>query len=460
MNNPKLWGGRFQQSTDALVEQFTESISFDHILYEQDILGSIAHVRMLSHIGVLAQSETEGIIQGLREIERDIRADKFEWSKSLEDVHMNIEAELTRRIGDVGKKLHTARSRNDQIATDLRLYIREIIDRTESQLCDLQRALLDFAEEHIKTIMPGFTHLQVAQPVIFAHHILAWLTMLERDRDRFLDARKRVNILPLGSAALAGSTFPIDREYCAKELGFDSVSTNSLDAVSDRDFVIEFCANTALLMVHMSRIAEELVLWQSEAYRFIEIGDDFCTGSSIMPQKKNPDVAELIRGKSSRGIGNLMSLLTLMKGQPLTYNRDNQEDKEPLFDSAATLDKVLRVFTAMIPSISVNAERMRNSASQGFATATDLADYLVRKGLPFRDAHEVVGKAVAQCISENIELADLTLEQLQGFHSSIEADVFDALTLEGSVNARNHTGGTAPDQIRAAIETHRRRLGT
>lgn len=458
MSNDKPWGGRFTEATDKLVEEFTESVSFDHALYRHDIQGSVAHARMLARAGVLTVEECDAIVEGLRAIEQDIEQGQFHWSTRLEDVHMNIEAELTERIGDVGKKLHTARSRNDQIATDLRLYLREAVDGILAQLVSLRSALLDLAEAEAATVMPGFTHLQVAQPVTLGHHMLAWVSMLERDSQRFAEARARINILPLGAAALAGTTFDIDRAYTAELLGFDGVAGNSLDAVSDRDFVIETCADASLLMVHLSRMAEELILWQSEAYKFIDIGDAFCTGSSIMPQKKNPDVAELLRGKTGRAIGNLVALLTLMKGQPLAYNRDNQEDKQPLFDSVRTIQLCLGVLAAMIPTISVNRGRMRDAASQGFATATDLADYLVRKGVPFRDAHEVVGKAVGECLAEDIALPDLPLERLRSFHPSIEADVFDILGLDGSVNARGHFGGTAPAQVRAAVKRHRAAL--
>lgn len=458
MSNDKPWGGRFTAATDTLVEAFTESVSFDNTLYRHDIQGSIAHARMLAHVGILADDERDAILEGLKAIQEDIEQDRFSWSTRLEDVHMNIEAELTERIGDVGKKLHTARSRNDQIATDLRLYLREAVDRMLDNLSALRRAMLELAESEAETVMPGFTHLQVAQPVTLGHHLLAWVAMLERDAQRFTEARARINVLPLGSAALAGTTFPIDRQYTAEQLGFDGVAENSLDAVSDRDFVMECCAHASILMVHLSRIAEELILWQSEAYRFIEIGDAFCTGSSIMPQKKNPDVAELLRGKSGRTIGNLVALLTLMKGQPLAYNRDNQEDKEPLFDTVTTVERCLAVLTAMVPTIAVNRERMRDAALQGYATATDLADYLVRKGVPFRDAHEVVGKAVGECLADGLALTALPLERLQRHHPAIEADVFEFLTLEGSVGARRHVGGTAPEQVRAAIQRHRSRL--
>jgi argininosuccinate lyase len=458
MSNEKPWGGRFTEATDKLVEEFTESVSFDHALYRYDIQGSIAHARMLAHVGVLTTEERDAIVAGLQTIEQDIEQGRFRWSTRLEDVHMNIEAALTERIGDVGKKLHTARSRNDQVATDLRLYLRDAVDDVLEQLVGLRRAMLALAEAEAGTVMPGFTHLQVAQPVTLGHHVLAWVSMLERDSQRFSEARARINILPLGAAALAGTTFNIDREYTARQLGFDGVAGNSLDAVSDRDFVIECCAHVALVMVHLSRIAEELILWQSEAYKFIDIGDAFCTGSSIMPQKKNPDVAELLRGKTGRALGNVIALLTIMKGQPLAYNRDNQEDKQPLFDSMKTIRMCLGVLTAMIPTISVNRDRMREAASQGFATATDLADYLVRKGVPFRDAHEVVGKAVGACLAEGIALPELSLERMRDFHPSIDADVFDVLTLDGSVNARNHFGGTAPEQVRAAVRRHREAL--
>lgn len=458
MSNDKPWGGRFTEETHKLVEEFTESVSFDHALYRHDIQGSIAHARMLSRAGVLTTGECDAIVEGLKAIEQDIEQGQFTWSTRLEDVHMNIEAELTERIGDVGKKLHTARSRNDQIATDLRLYLREAVDTVLAQLVELRRVMLNLAEAEAETVMPGYTHLQVAQPVTLGHHVLAWVAMLERDGQRFREARARINVLPLGAAALAGTTFAIDRQYTADQLGFDGVADNSLDAVSDRDFAIECCAHASLLMVHLSRIAEELILWQSEAYRFIDIGDAFCTGSSIMPQKKNPDVAELLRGKTGRAMGNLIALLTLMKGQPLAYNRDNQEDKQPLFDSVKTIQLCLGVLTAMTPTISINRERMREAASQGFATATDLADYLVRKGVPFRDAHEVVGRAVGECLAEGMALPDVPLERMRGFHPSIEADVFDVLSLEGSVNARDHLGGTAPAQVRAAVARHRAAL--
>jgi len=458
MSNDKPWGGRFREKTHKLVEEFTESVSFDHNLYRHDIRGSIAHARMLAHVGVLTDAERDAIVEGLHAIEQDIERGEFTWSTSLEDVHMNIEAELTERIGDVGKKLHTARSRNDQIATDLRLYLREAVDDILEQLVALRRVMIDMAESEADTVMPGFTHLQVAQPVTLGHHVLAWVSMLERDSQRFGEARGRINVLPLGAAALAGTSFEIDRQFTAEQLGFDSVADNSLDAVSDRDFAVECCAHASLLMVHLSRIAEELILWQSEAYKFIEIGDAFCTGSSIMPQKKNPDVAELLRGKTGRATGNLVALLTLMKGQPLAYNRDNQEDKEPLFDTVKTVQMCLAVLTGMVPTITVHRDRMREAASQGFATATDLADYLVRKGVPFRDAHEVVGKAVGECLAEGVSLVDLPLERLKQHHPAIESDIFEVLSLDGSVGARKHFGGTAPARVREAVRRHRDRL--
>ncbi|MBL4761958.1 MAG: argininosuccinate lyase [Gammaproteobacteria bacterium] len=447
----KLWGGRFSEPTDAFVEAFTASVSFDQRLYQYDIQGSKAHAQMLEHVGVLRAEECTQIIAGLDNIEAEISAGQFEWSISREDVHMNIEARLIEMIGDVGKKLHTGRSRNDQVATDMRLYLRDATDVCVEWLEKLQLGLLSLAEQEAETIMPGFTHLQVAQPVTFGHHLLAWYEMLSRDKERLLDGRKRINIMPLGAAALAGTTFPIDRDYSAKLLGFERPAANSLDAVSDRDFAIEFSAAAAITLMHLSRFSEELVLWSSAQFDFIELPDRFCTGSSIMPQKKNPDVPELVRGKASRTFGNLMALLSLMKSQPLAYNKDNQEDKEPLFDSVDTLQQCLRAFSDMVPFIKAKKENMYNAAKQGFSTATDLADYLVRKGLPFRDAHEVVGKAVALGIKENKDLSELSLAQLQSFSEKITADVFDVLTLEGSVAARDHIGGTAPNQVKQQI---------
>jgi argininosuccinate lyase len=455
---PKLWGGRFTEQTDEFVERFTASVSFDARLYHHDIMGSIAHARMLAHSGVLARDESKTIVDGLEQIRREVASGEFVWSVALEDVHMNIEARLIELIGDVGKKLHTGRSRNDQIATDMRLYLRDEIDGLLTLTGELRGTLLDLAEQHAATLMPGFTHLQAAQPVTFGHHLLAWHEMLARDAERLADCRRRTNVMPLGAAALAGTTFPIDRAYTAKELGFEHVSENSLDAVSDRDFAIEFCATASIAMMHLSRWSEELVLWTSQQFRFIELPDRFCTGSSIMPQKKNPDVPELIRGKSARVFGHTMSLLALMKSQPLAYNKDNQEDKEPLFDAVDTWRDCLTAMLGMLPNIVVNAEAMRSAALEGFATATDLADYLVRRGVAFRDAHEAVGKAVAFAIANELSLDQLELAQLQQFSPLIEADVFTVLELDGSVAARDHLGGTAPDQVRAAVQRARGNL--
>ncbi|MGD8559989.1 MAG: argininosuccinate lyase [Gammaproteobacteria bacterium] len=451
----KPWGGRFSEPTDAFVEAFTASVGFDHRLYAHDIAGSIAHARMLAKVGVLTSEEYEAIVEGLQAIKDDIESGHFAWNVSLEDVHMNIEAKLTQRIGDSGKKLHTGRSRNDQVATDIRLYVREEIDAINKQLARLQAALVDLAEHHIETIMPGFTHLQTAQPVTFGHHLLAWFEMLKRDRGRLSDCRTRVNVMPLGAAALAGTSYPIDRNFTRDLLGFTDIAENSLDAVSDRDFAIEFVSACSMIMMHLSRFAEELILWSSAQFAFVELGDSFCTGSSIMPQKKNPDVAELVRGKSGRIFGHLMGLLTLMKSQPLAYNKDNQEDKEPLFDTVDNVKGSLRAFADMIPTLKVNADNMRLAALKGYATATDLADYLVAKGVAFRDAHEVVGKAVQKGIKEGKDLAQMSLQDLQAFSSVIEQDVFDVLTLEGSIAARDHIGGTAPNQVRQAIERAR-----
>lgn len=457
----KLWGGRFTEATDAFVERFTASVAFDQRLYQQDIDGSIAHAQMLNKVGVLTDDEADKIVAGLETIRADIKADKFEWSVELEDVHMNIEAALTQRIGDVGKKLHTGRSRNDQVATDIRLYVRSEIDALCELITRLQLSLCDLAEREADTIMPGFTHLQTAQPVSFGHHMLAWSEMLERDFGRLQDCRKRVNLSPLGAAALAGTTFPIDRDYTAQLLGFDAPTNNSLDSVSDRDFAIELAAAASLIMTHLSRFSEELVLWSSVQFDFIDLPDRFCTGSSIMPQKKNPDVPELVRGKSGRVFGHLMSLLTLMKSQPLAYNKDNQEDKEPLFDLLDTVKDSLFSYVNMMPAVSCKKENMLAATQQGFATATDLADYLVKKGLPFRDAHEAVGKAVALASgdgSDPKDLSDLTLEELQQFSELIEEDVFSVLTLEGSLAARNHAGGTAPEQVLAAVKASREKI--
>jgi argininosuccinate lyase len=454
----KPWGGRFTESTDAFVEAFTASINFDQRLYRYDIAGSIAHARMLAHVGIITDDECTRIVSGLEDIQADIERGDFAWSVALEDIHMNIEARLIERIGETGKKLHTGRSRNDQVATDLRLYLRDAIDTLCAALRRLQAALVDLAERETATIMPGFTHLQVAMPISFGHHMLAWEAMLERDHQRLVDCRRRVNSMPLGAAALAGTSFPIDREYTAQLLGFDGPAGNSLDAVSDRDFAIEFCAAASLIMMHLSRFSEELILWSSAQFNFIELPDRFCTGSSIMPQKKNPDVPELVRGKSGRVTGHLVSLLTLMKSQPLAYNKDNQEDKEPLFDTVDTLQGSLRVFADMMPAIEVNRSAMAAAAQQGFSTATDLADYLVRKGIAFRDAHEIVGRAVRHGVENKRDLAQMSLAELQAFSPMIAADVFEVLTLEGSMAARNHTGGTAPEQVSRAIAAARQRL--
>lgn len=451
----KPWGGRFSESTDAFVEEFTASILFDQRLYRHDIQGSRAHARMLEKTGLLNTIEVEQILSGLDEIEKSIEKGELKWQISLEDVHMNIEARLTDRIGIAGKKLHTGRSRNDQVATDIRLWLRDQVDGISHELRRLQHALVELAAREADTILPGFTHLQVAQPITFGHHMLAWFEMLQRDFERLQDCRKRINVMPLGAAALAGTTYPIDRQYTAELLGFDHPARNSLDAVSDRDFAIEFTSAAALIMMHLSRFSEELVLWTSAQFDFIRLPDRFCTGSSIMPQKKNPDVPELVRGKSGRVFGHLFALLTLMKGQPLAYNKDNQEDKEPLFDTVDTLLGSLRAFADMMPHVQPKPEKMRKAAMQGFSTATDLADYLVRKGLPFRDAHEVVGKAVALGVETGRDLSEMRLEELQSFSSSIDQDVFEVLTLEGSVAARNHLGGTAPEQVKQQVQMAR-----
>jgi len=459
-SSDKPWGGRFTESTDAFVEAFTASVDFDQRLYRYDIQGSRAHARMLEKVGVITTGECNAIIDGLDRIEKDIEQGAFEWSVSLEDVHMNIEARLTALIGAAGKKLHTGRSRNDQVATDMRLYLRDQINTVCDELLRLQTGLLDLAAREVDTLLPGFTHLQVAMPVSFGHHMLAWFENLQRDRERFMDCLKRVNIMPLGAAALAGTSFPIDRHYTAELLGFNAPAENSLDAVSDRDFAIEFCSCAALLLVHLSRFSEELILWASAQFDFIDLPDRFCTGSSIMPQKKNPDVPELVRGKSGRVTGHLTGLLMLMKGQPLAYNKDNQEDKEPLFDSVDTVLGCLRAFADMVPALQVKANNMRKAAASGYSTATDLADYLVRKGMAFRDAHEVVGNAVRLGIESNRDLPDMNLAELQSLSGVIEDDVYAVLTLEGSVSARDHFGGTAPRQVKAAIARARKRLGS
>ncbi len=454
----KPWTGRFTESTDAFVEAFTASVQFDQRMFRQDIAGSIAHAKMLAHVGVITGQEREAIIKGLEEIRAEIERGEFPWSIALEDLHMNIEARLTERIGVTGKKLHTGRSRNDQVATDIRLYLRDEIDAICTGLRRLQHGLLTVAEREAATIMPGFTHLQTAQPVTFGHHMMSWFEMLERDHQRLRDCRRRVNVMPLGAAALAGTSYPIDREFTARELGFDGIAENSLDAVSDRDFAIEFTAAAALLMTHLSRCSEELVLWSSSQFDFIDLGDSFCTGSSIMPQKKNPDVPELVRGKTGRVNGHLIALLTLMKAQPLAYNKDNQEDKEPLFDTIDTLKGCLKVYADMIPNMRVKRDILLEAARRGFSTATDLADYLVRKGLPFRDAHEVVGKAVRAGVDSGRDLSEMSLAELRRFSDVITKDVFQVLTLEGAVAARSHIGGTAPDQVKAAIGRAKKRL--
>ena len=457
--NNALWGGRFSEATDAFVQEFTASVQFDQRMAAEDIRGSRAHAHMLGVQGVLTADEVAQIDQGLEQIGTEIAAGQFEWSIAREDVHMNIEARLTDLIGDVGKKLHTGRSRNDQVATDIRLWLRGQIDGVKGQIRRLQSGILGLAEEHADLIMPGFTHLQTAQPVTFGHHLMAWYEMLERDHSRFDDAQARMNLCPLGAAALAGTTFPIDRFFTARELGFDGPTRNSLDSVSDRDFAIEFLSAASLCSMHLTRMSEELIIWASAQFDFIDLPDRFCTGSSIMPQKKNPDVPELVRGKSGRVFGHLMSLLVLMKSQPLAYNKDNQEDKEPLFDTVDTLMGCLMSFADMVPAIKPKADHMRQATLKGFSTATDLADYLVRKGLPFRDAHEVVGSAVGLGVSTGRDLAEFELAELQAFDARIEADVFDVLTLEGSVNARDHFGGTAPAQVRKQIAEARAKLG-
>ncbi len=462
----EAWSARFSEPMSALLKRYTASVSFDQRLALVDIEGSLAHAEMLHHVGILSDADHAAIVKGMATIREEIEAGRFTWAIDLEDVHLNIERRLTEIAGDAGKRLHTARSRNDQVATDMRLWLRGAIDGLHERLVAMQRSLLNLADAHVETIMPGFTHMQVAQPVTFGHHLLAYVEMFARDDERFADCRKRVNRLPLGAAALAGTSFAIDRERVAKTLGFDGVCHNSLDAVSDRDFAIEFASSASLAMMHISRLSEELVLWMSPRFGFIDIADRFCTGSSIMPQKKNPDAAELARGKTGRVYGDLMALLTLMKGQPLTYNKDNQEDKEPLFDAFDTLDDTLAIFAEMIAGISVKPDAMRAAALQGFATATDLADYLVKKGLPFRDAHEAVARAVRACEERGVDLADLSLEDLRAMvenhanpaASRIGEDVHAVLTLEGSVASRRHVGGTAPLRVRDEIAAHRMRL--
>jgi argininosuccinate lyase len=455
----QAWSALFSEPMSELVKRYTASVFFDKRLWKADIAGSLAHAEMLQAQGIIGEADLADIRRGMALITADIESGAFEWKLDLEDVHLNIEARLTQLVGDAGKRLHTGRSRNDQVATDVRLWLRDEIDTLLPLLADMQKALVDVAERNVDTILPGFTHMQVAQPVSFAHHLLAYVEMFARDAERLQDVRRRVNRLPLGAAALAGTSYPLDRERVARTLGFDGVCQNSLDAVSDRDFAMEFAAFASITMVHVSRLAEEIVLWMSQNFSFIDLADRYCTGSSIMPQKRNPDVAELARGKSGRVVGHLMGLITLMKGQPLTYNKDNQEDKEPLFDTVDTVRDTLRIMAEMVGGITVKTEAMERAALKGYATATDLADYLVKKGLPFRDAHEVVAHAVKQAIASGVDLSELPLATLQGFHASITDDVFEVLTLRGSLNARNVLGGTAPAQVRQQIERHRTRLG-
>ena len=456
----EAWSALFSEPMSDLVKRYTSSVFFDKRLWQADIQGSLAHAEMLSAQKIIAAEDFASILKGMAQITQEIEAGQFEWKLDLEDVHLNIEARLTQLVGDAGKRLHTGRSRNDQVATDVRLWLRGEIDLIEGLLKELQLSLVEVAEKNVEVILPGFTHLQVAQPVSFAHHLLAYVEMFKRDAERMLDVRKRVNVLPLGSAALAGTTYPLDRERVARTLGMEAVSQNSLDGVSDRDFAIEFTAAASLCMVHISRLSEELIIWMSQNFSFIKIADRFTTGSSIMPQKKNPDVPELARGKTGRVVGHLMGLITLMKGQPLAYNKDNQEDKEPLFDAADTLRDSLRAFADMIPAIKPKHAIMREAALRGFSTATDLADYLVRRGLPFRDCHEIVGHAVKYGVETGKDLAEMSLEELRQFSDQIEDDVFAVLTLEGSVNARDHIGGTAPAQVKAAVVRGKALLAT
>ena len=458
-NKAQAWSALFSEPMSALVQRYTASVSFDQRLWRADIAGSLAHADMLAAQGVIAPQDLADIQRGLATIAADIEAGRFAWKLELEDVHLNIEARLTALVGDAGKRLHTGRSRNDQVATDVRLWLRGEIDKLALLLADMQRALVELAAQHSDTVMPGYTHMQVAQPVSFAHHLLAYVEMFARDADRLADVRKRVNQLPLGAAALAGTSYPLDRERVARALGFDGICQNSLDAVSDRDFALEFSAFASICMIHVSRMSEEIVLWMSQNFGFIDLADRYCTGSSIMPQKRNPDVAELARGKSGRVIGHLMGLLTLMKGQPLTYNKDNQEDKEPLFDTVDTLADTLRIMAEMVGGITVKADAMERAALKGYATATDLADYLVKKGLPFRDAHEAVAHAVKVAIQRGVDLSELSLAELQALQPAITEDVFEALTLRGSLAARSVIGGTAPVQVLAQVARHRQRLG-
>ncbi|MBU0603189.1 MAG: argininosuccinate lyase [Gammaproteobacteria bacterium] len=454
----KAWSGRFSEPVSELVKRYTASVFFDRRMWQQDIRGSLAHATMLARQGIIGDGDLADIRRGMAQIAAEIEAGQFNWNLDDEDVHLNIEKRLTALVGDAGKRLHTGRSRNDQVATDIRLWLRDEIDVILARLGDFQGALLDLAAQHTDTAMPGFTHLQVAQPVTFGHHLLAYFEMAQRDRERLVDCRRRTNRLPLGAAALAGTSFPIDRQFVAEQLGFEAVCENSLDAVSDRDFAIEFCAAASLVMTHLSRMSEELILWMSPRVGFIDLADRFCTGSSIMPQKKNPDVPELVRGKTGRVNGHLVALLTLMKGQPLAYNKDNQEDKEPLFDTADTLRDTLTIFADMMTGIRVKPEAMRAALRQGFATATDLADWLVKRGLPFRDAHEAVARAVRMAEQKGCDVSDLTLDELKSFSALVDENVFAVLTVDGSLAARDHIGGTAPQQVKAAIERARARL--
>ncbi len=457
-NKAQAWSALFSEPMSELVKRYTASVGFDQRLWRADIDGSLAHAEMLAAQGIIGADDLAAIRRGMAQIADEIESGRFEWKLELEDVHLNIEARLTALVGDAGKRLHTGRSRNDQVATDVRLWLRGEIDRLQPLLAEMQRALVTLADAHAETVMPGFTHLQVAQPVSFAHHLLAYVEMFARDAERLADVRRRVNRLPLGAAALAGTSYPLDRARVAATLGFDGLCENSLDAVSDRDFALEFGSFAAICMVHVSRLAEEIVLWKSQNFDFIDLADRYCTGSSIMPQKRNPDVAELARGKTGRVVGHLMGLLTLMKGQPLAYNKDNQEDKEPLFDTVDTLSDTLRIMAEMVGGITVKADAMERAALKGYATATDLADYLVKKGLPFRDAHEAVAHAVKMALGRGLDLAELPLAELQAIHASIDADVAAVLTLRGSMNARQVVGGTAPQQVRARIAAHRARL--
>ncbi|HSI52357.1 MAG: argininosuccinate lyase [Ramlibacter sp.] len=454
----QAWSALFSQPMSELVKRYTASVTFDKRLWKADIEGSLAHADMLAAQGIITLDDFCAIQEGLAQVTREIESGEFEWKLDLEDVHLNIEARLTQLAGDAGKRLHTGRSRNDQVATDVRLWLRDEIDLIQALLIVLQRAMLDLAEENVEVILPGFTHLQVAQPVSFGHHMMAYVEMFNRDAERFADVRKRVNRLPLGAAALAGTSYPLDREHVARALNMEGLCHNSIDAVSDRDFAIEFCAAAAVAMLHISRFSEELVLWMNQNFGFIDLADRFCTGSSIMPQKKNPDVPELARGKAGRVVGHLMGLITIIKGQPLAYNKDNQEDKEPLFDTVDTLKDTLRIFAELVGGIEVKPEAMERATLRGYATATDLADYLVKKGLPFRDAHETVAHAVKAAISHQVDLSELPLAVLQEFNPAIEKDVYDVLSLRGSLNARNILGGTAPEQVRFQINRHRTRL--